>query len=58
MSTSDEVGKLLIFLFYRVYATHPYPVMRMHELDKWHKSGAFDKIMAGDFIKVATDKPT
>ncbi len=53
MSTKDEVGKLLIFLFYGAYATHPYPVMRMHELDKWHMSGAFEKIMAGDYIKVA-----
>ncbi|MBS1707410.1 MAG: M48 family metallopeptidase [Armatimonadetes bacterium] len=53
MSASDEVGKLLIFLFYGAYATHPYPVLRMQELEKWYVSGAYDKIMKGDYAKVA-----
>ena len=56
MSTSDEVGKLLIFLF---TASTPPILIQSCECTNW-TSGTerrFDKIMAGDYIKVATDKP-
>ena len=52
MSTGDEIMKLLIYLTYGAWLTHPIPVQRMQELEKWHMSGAYDKILAGDYPKV------
>lgn len=31
--------------------THPYPVRRVHELMTWVRSGDYDRIMAGDYVK-------
>ena len=31
--------------------THPYPVRRVHELMKWVRSGEYDRIVGGEFIK-------
>jgi len=54
MSAGDEIMKLLIFLTYGAWLTHPIPVQRMQELEKWHLSGAYDKILAGDYPKVSS----
>ncbi|MBX3112504.1 MAG: M48 family metallopeptidase [Fimbriimonadaceae bacterium] len=51
MSLGDEIMKLLVFLAYGAWLTHPIPVQRMQELERWHLSGAYDKIMAGDYAK-------
>ncbi len=51
MSASDSMGKLLVFLFMGLYSTHPMPVHRTQELDKWYSSGEFEKIMKGHYIK-------
>jgi Zn-dependent protease with chaperone function len=34
--------------------THPYPVRRVHELMLWVRSGDYDRIMNGDYIKRGT----
>ncbi len=34
--------------------THPYPVRRVHELMLWVRSGDYDRIMAGDYVKRGT----
>lgn len=49
MDLSDAIGKLLIFWLYGHHATHPMPVHRMQELDKWHADGSFEKIMKGQY---------
>ena len=34
--------------------THPYPVRRVHELMKWVRSGDYDRIMAGEYVRRGT----
>jgi hypothetical protein len=29
--------------------THPFAVVRVAELDKWHRSGEYDRIIGGDY---------
>ena len=53
MDPSDAVGKLLIYYFYSMNATHPLPVHRMQALDKWYQEGHFDRIMKGQYAHVA-----
>lgn len=50
----EQVGKILIFLLYGHMFTHPMPVHRAQELEKWVMSGAYDRIMAGDYTRTPT----
>lgn len=50
--TLESVGKILIFLLMSSTYTHPMPVHRTQELERWYLSGAFDRIMAGDYERV------
>lgn len=34
--------------------THPYPVRRVHELMKWVRSGEYDRIINGEYVKRGT----
>ena len=34
--------------------THPYPVRRVHELMTWVRSGDYDRIMSGEYVKRGT----
>jgi Zn-dependent protease with chaperone function len=34
--------------------THPYPVRRVHELMKWVRSGEYDRIIAGEYVRRGT----
>ena len=34
--------------------THPYPVRRVHELMKWVRSGDYDRIMSGEYVRRGT----
>ncbi len=45
----ESIGKVLIFLLMSSTYTHPMPVHRSQELERWVLSGAFDKILAGDY---------
>ena len=54
MDASDALGKLLIFYLYGMNSTHPMPVHRMQELDKWYQAGHFDAIMKGRYEHVET----
>jgi Zn-dependent protease with chaperone function len=47
----DELGKVLIFLSRTGAYTHPMPVHRTQQLERWVLSGEFDRIMQGDYIK-------
>lgn len=45
----DQLGKALLFLAFGKYYTHPMPVHRAQELDRWMLSGAFELIMEGKY---------
>ena len=45
----EQIGKVIIFVLMSSWYTHPMPVHRTQELEKWVLSGAFDRIMAGDY---------
>jgi Zn-dependent protease with chaperone function len=51
----DQIGKVLIFMTMGKYATHPMPVHRAQELEKWHLSGAYDVIMEGKYAGAPRD---
>lgn len=52
----ENIGKILIFLLMSSTYTHPMPVHRAQELERWVQSGAFDKIMSGDYIRIEEAK--
>ncbi|MGV3615082.1 MAG: M48 family metallopeptidase [Fimbriimonas sp.] len=45
----DQVGKVIIFMLMGKYSSHPMPVHRAQELEKWYLSGAYDLIMEGKY---------
>lgn len=45
----DQVGKVLIFWLMSKYYTHPMPVHRVQDLERWSQSGTFDLIMEGKY---------
>ena len=51
MNLFDSMGKMLIFMFVELGSTHPMPVHRTKELEKWFLSGEYDKIMNGDYAR-------
>jgi Zn-dependent protease with chaperone function len=48
----DQVGKALLFALWGKTFTHPMPVHRVQELERWHLSGAYDRIIAGDYERM------
>jgi Zn-dependent protease with chaperone function len=54
MSFSDSIGKVMVFLFLGATSTHPMPVHRTQELEKWVLSGAYERILAGDYARSAS----
>lgn len=49
MSFSDSMGKVILWLSGFWTATHPMPVHRAQQLERWVQSGAFDRIMKGEY---------
>lgn len=45
----DQLGKALLFLIMGKYYTHPMPVHRAQEVEKWSLSGAYELIMEGKY---------
>jgi Zn-dependent protease with chaperone function len=45
----DQLGKVLLFLLFGKYYTHPMPVHRAQELERWFLSGAYELIMEGKY---------
>ena len=50
--TLENIGKVLIFLLAGSTYTHPMPVHRTQELERWVLSGAFERILSGDYERV------
>ncbi len=49
---ADSVHKFLNILG----QSHPFPVLRINELNKWIKSGAYDKIISGNYMMRGEEK--
>ncbi len=45
----DQIGKAILFAMIGKTFTHPMPVHRAQKLEQWVLSGAFDRILAGDY---------
>lgn len=52
MNALDAIGKVVIFLLMSSTYTHPMPVHRTQELERWVLSGAYERIMSGDYPRV------
>lgn len=53
ISLSDSVGKMLVFLLIGSTSTHPMAVHRTQLLERWVKSGAYERIMSGEYHRDA-----
>ncbi len=51
--TLENIGKVLLFFLMSSTYTHPMPVHRTQELERWVLSGAYDRIIAGDYSRDA-----
>jgi Zn-dependent protease with chaperone function len=47
----EAIGKVLIFILMSSTYTHPMPVHRTQELERWVLSGAYDQILKGEYEK-------
>ncbi|MER3413316.1 MAG: hypothetical protein C4341_03585 [Armatimonadota bacterium] len=47
----DNIGKVILFFTESWRFTHPMPVHRAQMLEKWYESGAYERILRGDFPK-------
>ena len=45
----DQLGKVVLFALIGKTFTHPMPVHRAQQLENWVLSGAYDRILAGDY---------
>lgn len=52
----DQIGKALIWIFMGKEWTHPMPVHRAQQLERWQQSGAFDRIIAGNYERMPKEK--
>lgn len=52
----DAVGKVLIFVLMSSTYTHPMPVHRAQELERWVLSGAYDRILSGEYARTPNAK--
>lgn len=47
----ESIGKALIFVFLSSTYTHPMPVHRAQHLERWVLSGAYERVLAGDYSR-------
>lgn len=50
----DQIGKVLLFLTMGSTFTHPMPVHRTQQLERWVLSGAYERILAGEYSQKAS----
>lgn len=51
---NDQVFKVMNLL----WVTHPFPVIRVAEMRTWFESGAYERIMAGDYRRRSDPEPS
>jgi Zn-dependent protease with chaperone function len=52
MNGWDAIGKVVIFLLMSSTYSHPMPVHRTQQLERWVLSGEFERIMSGDYKRI------
>lgn len=45
----DAIGKALVFIMVGSTFTHPMPVHRAQQLERWYNSGRYDEVLAGQY---------
>jgi Zn-dependent protease with chaperone function len=51
---AQGISKALLFIMYNWQLSHPQVVYRTKGLDDWINSGAYDRILSGDYVRDAT----
>lgn len=51
MTGWDAIGKVLIFILMSATYTHPMPVHRTQQLERWVLSGEYDRIIEGEYSR-------
>lgn len=49
----EQIGRLLLYFLTTATFTHPAPVHRTQMLQRWALSGAFDRVMSGDYTRTS-----
>lgn len=52
MSGLDAAGRFLVFMLHGAQSTHPMPIHRTKELEKWFASGPYENILNGHYQRV------
>lgn len=52
----DAFAKVLLFLVAGYQYTHPMPVARVQQLERWQQSGGYQRILAGDYSRESSPK--
>lgn len=47
----ESIGKVLIFMLMSATYTHPMPVHRSQQLERWVLSGTYERVMSGDYSR-------
>ncbi len=47
----EQLGKVVLFLLFGSMYTHPMPVSRAQELERWYLTGQYDRILEGDYSR-------
>ncbi len=50
----DQIGKAVLFALLGKTLTHPMPIHRAQALERWYLSGAYDRIVRGDYQRAAS----
>lgn len=51
MNLLDSIGKMMVFMFYGMRSTHPMPVHRVQQLERWYEGGDYGRILSGKYPK-------
>lgn len=52
--TWEQLGKVILFMLFGHEFSHPMPVHRTQEMERWYLSGTYDRILAGDYTRNRT----
>jgi len=45
MGSWDAMGKVMVYLFYSSTASHPMPVYRTQEIERWYQAGHYQRVL-------------
>lgn len=53
MNFGDTMGKMLLWLLWNWQASHPMPVHRTQQLERWYLAGDYQRILSGEYAREA-----